>query len=301
MGEKVFKTIEQQVELLTSRGLIIPDEDMQMAKEFLLHNNYYRISGYTLTLRKQDVFYEDVTIRNVIDIYNFDHELRAILMESLEIVEVKIKSVFAYDFAKKYGGKGYRDSKYFSDTTEFLRIIEKTEQQKDKNLSDEAYIQHYVNDLQEVMPVWAWVDLLTFSDISKLFTITKKEIKIEIAKDMGISAPNDEKRVELVEKYLRELTVLRNFCAHGRRLYNRLFVCKPSLNSKEKKLLLQIENDGKTEIDNAHLFGFILVMRRILSVTQFEKLKRSLESLSDKYLFVNMKHYGFPENWKEIL
>lgn len=118
MGEKVFKTIEQQVELLTSRGLIIPDEDMQMAKEFLLHNNYYRISGYTLTL---------------------------------------------------------------------------------------------------------------------------------------------------------------------------------------KKLLLQIENDGKTEIDNAHLFGFILVMRRILSVTQFEKLKKSLESLSDKYLFVDMKHYGFPENWKEIL
>ena len=120
-------------------------------------------------------------------------------------------------------------------------------------------------------------------------------------KDKGISAPNDGKRVELVEKYLRELTVLRNFCAHGRRLYNRLFVCKPSLNSKEKKLLLQIENDGKTEIDNAHLFGFILVMRRILSDIQFGKLKKSLESLSDKYSFVDMKHYGFPENWKEIL
>lgn len=50
MTNKDFRTIDEQVELLRSRGLTIEDE--AEAKEFLLRNNYYRVSGYSLTLRK---------------------------------------------------------------------------------------------------------------------------------------------------------------------------------------------------------------------------------------------------------
>lgn len=48
MAEKAFKTIDEQLDLLRSRGLTIDDESK--AKQFLLYNNYYRISGYSLTL-----------------------------------------------------------------------------------------------------------------------------------------------------------------------------------------------------------------------------------------------------------
>ena len=41
MPDKSFKTIEEQLEILRSRGLTIDDEDV--AKEFLLWNNYYRV------------------------------------------------------------------------------------------------------------------------------------------------------------------------------------------------------------------------------------------------------------------
>ena len=54
MADKEFKTIDQQIEILLKRGLAIPNE--AQAKDFLLHNNYYRISGYSLTLRKDDAF-----------------------------------------------------------------------------------------------------------------------------------------------------------------------------------------------------------------------------------------------------
>ena len=151
-----------------------------MAEEFLLHNNYYRISGYTLTLRKNDVFYDGISIQDVIQIYNFDHELRAILLEHLETIEVNIKSVYAYHFSEKYGGIGYRNSINFTDNEEYLKIMGRADSQKEKNLSDEAYIQHYVNDLQEEMPLWVWIDLLTFSDISKLYKITKPEVQLKI-------------------------------------------------------------------------------------------------------------------------
>ena len=53
MADKDFKTIDEQIEILRSRGLTIEDETE--AKDFLLRNNYYRVSGYSLTLRKNDV------------------------------------------------------------------------------------------------------------------------------------------------------------------------------------------------------------------------------------------------------
>ena len=54
MSTKDFKTIDEQLEILRSRGLIIDDENI--AKDFLLYNNYYRISGYSLPLRKNNTF-----------------------------------------------------------------------------------------------------------------------------------------------------------------------------------------------------------------------------------------------------
>ena len=47
MPDKEFKTLDEQIAILRSRGLTIPDE--QAAKKFLLYNNYYRVSGYGFT------------------------------------------------------------------------------------------------------------------------------------------------------------------------------------------------------------------------------------------------------------
>ena len=44
MADKDFKTIDEQIEILRSRGLTIEDE--AEAKDFLLRNNYYRVSGF---------------------------------------------------------------------------------------------------------------------------------------------------------------------------------------------------------------------------------------------------------------
>jgi len=72
MADKGFKTIEEQLEIFRSRGLTINDETQ--ARNFLLRNNYYRISGYSLTLRKNDVFFKSAAFQNIVDIYQFDHE-----------------------------------------------------------------------------------------------------------------------------------------------------------------------------------------------------------------------------------
>jgi hypothetical protein len=138
MSTKDFKTIDEQLEILRSRGLIIDDENI--AKEFLLYNNYYLISGYSLTLRKNNIFSKSASFQNIIDIYNFDHELRHVILQ-------------------------YRE------------IISKANQQKVQRLSHEAYLKHFVNDLQQDIPLWAYADLFTISDISFMYSISEQPIR----------------------------------------------------------------------------------------------------------------------------
>lgn len=55
MAVKDFSTKEQQITILKSRGLSVPNEEE--ARDFLIRNNYYRVSGYSLTLRSHDKFF----------------------------------------------------------------------------------------------------------------------------------------------------------------------------------------------------------------------------------------------------
>ena len=290
--DKPFKNIQEQVELLKSRGLTVEDADS--AAEFLLYHNYYRVSGYSLTLRKDDVFYESATMQNIIDIYEFDHELRHILLKHLETIEIKMKSVYSYEFAQMYSPYNYEDPSLFADSDKHKEIMEKAERQKNLSLKNEAYLKHF-SDTGQKMPIWAYVSLLTIADISLLYKISETELKNKVAEDFFINTPN---RADLLSRFMHSMTIVRNLCAHGSRLYNRIFQQKPGL--KKSELSLLIKND-KNIVDNQHLYGFIFVMRRLLSKQDFSTLKSEIETLSKKYPFVNLKYYGFREDWKEVL
>ncbi|MBR6245395.1 Abi family protein [bacterium] len=234
MGSKEFKTIEEQIKILKDRGLDIPDE--KQAYDFLKRNNYYRVSGYSLTLRSHDVFNQGATFQNIVDIYEFDHALRHILLCYIELIEVTLKSVYSYEFTKSYGAVGYLESKHFSDPIKYKEITEKTEKQKKARLPHEAYLKHFIEDLhQNQIPLWAYVDLFTISDISFLYSISEPEIKNTVAKFFGLDP--DKKGAELLKSFMHSLTIIRNLCAHGSRLFNRLFEQKPWLNKKELSLL----------------------------------------------------------------
>ena len=94
------------------------------------------------------------------------------------------------------------------------------------------------------------------------------------------------------------MTIIRNLCAHRSRIYNRLFEQKPSLNKREKNLLIT-HSDGT--LDNAHFFGFLLIMKRLLSTYDFSEMKSSIISLTKEYPFVRMDYYGFRNDWEEKL
>ena len=143
-----------------------------------------------------------------------------------------------------------------------------------RQLPHEAYLKHFVNDLHQDIPLWAYVDLFTISDISFLYSISEQSIKDAVARTFGLSMS---KGASILESYMHSMTIIRNLCAHGSRIYNRLFEQKPSLN---KKALL-IKN-SKGELDNAHFCGFLLIMRRLLPCDIFNEMKESIIALTKK-------------------
>ena len=292
MSTKDFKTLDEQIEILESRGLTV--ENHLEAKQFLRKNNYYRLSGYSLTLRDHDAFFPGTKFQNIVDIYMFDEALRHILLEQLERIEIELKSIFAYEFAKKYGPLGYLNSRNFRNYKEFARIAAKAIEQQHKRMGHEAYLQHF-KTTGEDLPIWAYVDLLTIADISILYQISDEDLKSDIAGNFGLLKSN---RASLLEIHMHCMTILRNLCAHGSRLFNRIFITKPNLNKAEKALL---RKNTEGSVDNSHIFGYILVMKRLLPAESFSAMKSRIVELSEKIPFVAMRYYGFPDDWKECI
>ena len=81
-------------------------------------------------------------------------------------------------------------------------------------------------------------------------------------------------------------------------VYNRLFEQKPSLKNEDKSLLRELPNGKK---DYAHLFSYILVIKRLLKPEDFYCMKKDIINIKKKYSFVNMKYYGFCDDWEKSL
>ena len=216
------------------------------------------------------------------------------MLKNIEKIEIKLKSIYAYEFAKEFGPNAYIDSGLFIDNLKYDKIIEKVEEQKKRRLPHEPYLKHFVEELDTVLPIWAYIDLFSIHDVSTLYSISADCLKNKVAEAMGLTIKGD----KILSCYLHSLTIIRNLCAHGNRLYNRIFEQKPSLNSREKKNLI-VKKDGI--IDNEHLYGFMFILKRLLSLDDFNKMKHDIVGLTLKYPFVNMKYYGFRTDWKTII
>ena len=301
---KPFRSIDDQIKILKSRGLSIGDTQHGIAKQFLLNNNYYRISGYSLTLRKNDSFFKNASLDTLMQIYEADRHIRHIILFTAEAVEIRIKSMVAYYHSEKYGPLGYLDVNNFAclhdgkidaeAVSRYSQIMYKAKRQKDNLRYSELFIRHHKEKKNDILPFWVYIEILTISDISKLYALLDKELQKTIASLFGFKYSSSNK---VLGNLLHCMSVLRNICAHGGRLYNRLFTIKPWLSKKERNILRKEYGDI---IDNK-LFSYILVLKSITLPQDFNLLIEYIDSIHKQYSLVDFRHYGFPDNWQEIL
>ena len=217
--EKHFKTLDEQLEILKTKGLIIDDEEY--AKEILLRENYFFINGYRILLMNSysdKTFVVGATFRELHHIFMFDRNIRNILFKNLLIIENQLKSIISYQLSKKYG---YRDKDYLSpkvftnDKSKSRRVkdvIDKMKRQIRVNGAHHIATMHYMNNYGYI-PLWVLVKVLSFGIVCELFLILKNDDQVEIADTLGVSTA-------YLESFLPILANYRNLCAHEDILYD---------------------------------------------------------------------------------
>lgn len=100
MPLKPARSIEEQLQLLKDRGMLFRDE--QSALSTLQNISYYRLKGYWWDMqedRNQHIFYDNTYFETVLERYNFDRQLRIILFDAIERIEIALRTKMIYHFS----------------------------------------------------------------------------------------------------------------------------------------------------------------------------------------------------------
>lgn len=306
MGAKQFKSLEEQIEILRYKGLIIKDE--KLAKEVLFRENYFFINGYRHLFMKSErdkTFLAGTTFEELYSLFLFDRNFRYILFKNLLVVENNLKSMISYQLSKKYGykEKDYLNPKNFirdsSKTKQVNDLIRKMKRQIRANGSQHSATLHYINNYGYI-PLWILVKVLSFGIVTELFAILKEEDQKELAETYGIDV------VEL-RKYLPILSNYRNLCAHEDIVYENK--TQVSIDDCLYHRLLKIDKmDGEYIYGKNDVFALLIILKRMLSHYEFsnmlEEIKRSVKNLEYNLHTISIKKVldkmGFPPNWEDL-
>ncbi|MCR4754319.1 MAG: Abi family protein [Lachnospiraceae bacterium] len=279
---KPFITYEDQLKLLEDRGLAI--ENHEKALSVLKSINYYRLSGYSLSLRRDDHFYPGISFENIYELYMFDELFRSVIMKYAGIVEVSFRSYIAYYHAEKYTPLGYLDQNNFEDISRHSRFLVDLNEEIER--SDDYFVSHHKVNLNSVYPFWVAIEVTSFGVLSKLYKNMKIDDRKAIAKNY-VGYPR-----KYVENWLQCCSYCRNIAAHCGRFYNRsLKSCPVRLNPK-----------CYNGISNVSAFAFVIAIYNLLPSDRVKNMFKS--DLSDcfiKFPFALPKYMGFPDNWFAVL
>lgn len=292
MELKAPLSLDGQIDKLKSHGMIITDDNR--VKNILSRINYYRFTGYALQFRQSinnSDYVGGLTFEKVYKIYQFDERIRDILRRYIEIAEVFYRAQISYGFcmAKCVDSPHdqHYDEKNYYKKEEFKEIIVHLE--KDKGYyKDSLIVKHHRDKYDDKMPLWVMVELLSFSDVSKLFCCMYYSEQNNIANAIGISAAT-------LENHLHCLSVLRNKCAHAARLYNTKFYPAARFNPKFLRSNRNIKNDT--------LFAYLLILIKRLSENSIRRaLVNDIYTIIEEYKGdIDLSLIGFPEDYYELM
>lgn len=310
MPDKPFKTYDELIEILNSRGLvIITPEDKNYAKTVLAKEGYYNlINGYNKLFldasAEENKYLEGTTLQEIHALYQFDRVLRDIFFRYILRVETHIKNLIAYYFPMQYGHNNYllyvnfntdcRDAQ-----SKITALIAEVQRQISSRASDPS-ISHYLR-VYGYVPLWVLNNILTFGTISKFYSLMRTPERQSISKTFGI-LDNE------LESELMYLSSIRNFCAHGNRLY--CYRTKNPLIDTPFHADLLIEKNEKNEYiqGKRDLFAALIALKRLLSNNDYKRLSkeiyRAFGNLRKKLIVLHqddvLKEMGFPANWRNL-
>lgn len=237
--DKPFKTIQEQVSILESRGMRTDEATPLILKR----EGYYSVvNGYkTLFLSeseadgaKEDRYAEGTTFESVYRLFTFDRDLRMTMSRYFAQAEATLKTVCAYRFSERHAQESepylnpgnYRCDGAYPKRVEdliddFKKVLHKPPY--DKGTFKREYIEHYVKKHDET-PLWVLTNFLMLGQIFKFYEYQPESMRNSIAQDFaelygethGVKVKISPKRLRLIYDHIKDF---RNICAHDERLY----------------------------------------------------------------------------------
>lgn len=285
-------TLDEQIKKLKDHGVVITNE--VFAKNILQKISYYRLSGYMLQYRlsaNSHKMIEGVHFEDIYAIYCFDEEVRSLLRWYIEKAEFFYKDLIGNKFAELKCKVPPYDQHYDVNNYYDKVGIAKTLQNFTKEKSyykDSAIVKHHSNKYADKMPVWVMMELMTCSSVSLFYHALYLSDKSAIAAQVGISTAT-------LENHLHALSVIRNKCSHGVRLYNSTMNPPVKFNKSFLRHNPTIKNDS--------LFAYVLMLiKRLPSDNDRKQFRDKLNRIIKKYEgYIDLKLIGFPQNYKELM
>lgn len=239
---KPFLTIQQQIELLESRGVKTDDA----SGSILLREGYYSVvNGYkdpfidreATAAAGDDRYREGTTLTDIYDLFSFDRKLRGLTFHYLIKAEAAVRTAISYCFSdahreedaylfqanycskEEFAASGNDSNRYASEITGLIGILSSR-----ANRSGASFITHY-RESYGAVPLWVLTNDLTFGNLEHFFNLMKPAEQRDFCKTIVRSTGRlgDGKLgyfdVQRARVSLEVLVKFRNICAHDERLY----------------------------------------------------------------------------------
>ena len=283
-------TFEEQAEQLLRRGMT-GQKDAIIEK--LKAVNYYRLSGYWFPYRNPDnSFIAGTSLDKVWKHYAFDRQMRLLILDAIERVEISIRTQICHEHVLKYDAFSYLETVKLPglNPEEFSDFIYKVKREVDRAKDKEQYLISFFEkhgDVHTMPPLWMAVETMSFGRMVSLYRGCEPKIKKAVARQYGLTDT-------VLDTWLLSLNMIRNICAHHGRLWNKVLGLKPLIPRKGAAW------HEPVEISNDRLFVVLTILKYLLDkIAPQSAWDQRLLKLLEDYPRVSRQKMGFPQNWQD--
>ena len=327
---KEFLEIPQLIEHMRESGLEIGDESL--AKDFLLRIGYFRSGGYRYVFRtllspedqdprthqfRTDRYMPGATLALVQQLERFDAKLREVCLAGTMDFEVRFRAALAHVLSRRDIYAHTKEEHLNEEVcaqpalegTKFS-AWEKTYREAIKGAKEEDFVAHHLLKYGHPIPIWLTIDLLSLGSLPFLYDLARVEDQREIAAMFGVKQPG------VFSAWTRSIADLRNYSAHGSRLFNRQTkrAIKVVPSAIDPALLGHLAQSEFTEtpVGPRRLYAVAAVLAYMLHKhasgsnwantfkTQVRKLPPIRLSKNDPSLLSAARNMGFPADWDAL-
>ncbi|MBC6438521.1 MAG: Abi family protein [Rhodobacteraceae bacterium] len=289
--EKPALSIPDQIELLKRRGMAIEDE--ASAQHYLKFISYYRLRAYWLpfevnaAVEGDHAFHAGTTFRDVLALYIFDRELRLLVLDAIERVEVAFRAQWTHHMAMCHGAHGYLEPGHYADTERHKKAVK--DMKEEFKRSRDRFARHYRDKYTppELPPVWMAPEVMSFGMLSKFYSDLKHRADRQaIARPFGL----DEK---VLTSAAHHISHVRNICAHHGRLWNKRLTMTMTVPKSPARLLVAMRGANERYLHNT----LVMLDHMLTIIAPDNEWKKRVLDLLDRYPQAVPSSMGFPDDW----